>query len=394
MESLQGEVHLFSKRVPISCLMLILAFVAATSTLHAEMPAQPRGYSIPLVDLSAETARQVIVDREQGQYLGHPTTLLLEDGKTILCVYPKGHGRGGIVYKRSADGGLTWGERLPTPENWSTSQETPTLHRVIDKSGKKRIVLFSGLYPIRSAISEDDGASWTPLAPIGDYGGIVAMGSVERVGEGDYLAFFHDDGRFITADAKPAKPPIFTLYQVRSTDGGLGWGAPEALFASSALHLCEPGVVRSPDGKQLAMLLRENLRKHNSHVMFSDDEGRTWSAPRALPGALTGDRHTAKYAPDGRLLISFRDTTLESPTQGDWIAWIGKYEDIVTGAEGQCRVRLMDNHHKWDCAYPGVEILPDGTFVLTTYGHWEKDEEPFVVSIRLKLDEIDARLKP
>ena len=36
----------------------------------------------------------------------------LEDGKTILCVYPKGHGRGGIVYKRSTDGGLSWSERL------------------------------------------------------------------------------------------------------------------------------------------------------------------------------------------------------------------------------------------------------------------------------------------
>ena len=34
--------------------------------------------------------------------------VLLEDGRTILCVYPKGHGRGGIVYKRSTDGGLTW----------------------------------------------------------------------------------------------------------------------------------------------------------------------------------------------------------------------------------------------------------------------------------------------
>jgi hypothetical protein len=38
----------------------------------------------------------VIVDREPGQYLGHPTTVLLEDGKTIIAVYPKGHGRGAI----------------------------------------------------------------------------------------------------------------------------------------------------------------------------------------------------------------------------------------------------------------------------------------------------------
>jgi hypothetical protein len=38
------------------------------------------GYSIPLVDLAGDEGRRVTVDREPGQYLGHPTTVLLEDG--------------------------------------------------------------------------------------------------------------------------------------------------------------------------------------------------------------------------------------------------------------------------------------------------------------------------
>ncbi|MCB1128713.1 MAG: exo-alpha-sialidase, partial [Verrucomicrobiae bacterium] len=152
-------------------------------------------------------------------------------------------------------------------------------------------------------------------------------------------------------------PRVMTLYQVFSSDGGLTWSEPESLWSSSEVHLCEPGIIRSPDGKQLVALLRENLRRRNSHAIFSNDEGRTWAAPRELPAALTGDRHTGVYAPDGRLFISFRDTTLESPTKGDWVAWVGTYEDIVNGREGQYRVRLMDNVHAWDCAYPGVEIL-------------------------------------
>lgn len=353
----------------------------------------PRGYSIPLIDLAAETHRQVVVDREAGQYLGHPTTVLLEDGRTILCVYPKGHGRGAIVYKRSTDGGLTWSERLPTPESWATSKEVPTLHRVIGPDGRKRIIMWSGLYPARLAVTEDDGKTWSELEPAGDWGGIVVMGFTEpiRTGAGHYLAMFHDDGRFFTSKPHQEKPVVFTLFKTFSRDGGLTWSFPEEVWKGSELHLCEPGLIRSPDGQQLAVLLRENSRRKNSHVIFSDDEAKTWTAPRELPGALTGDRHTGKNAPDGRLFISFRDTTLESPTKGDWVGWVGTYDDIVKGREGQYRVRLMDNLKAADCAYPGVELLPDGTFVTTTYGYWTTNEAPYIVSVRFKLSELDAR---
>jgi len=352
----------------------------------------PRGFSIPLIDLAGQTKRQVVVDREAGQYLGHPTTVLLEDGRTIVVVYPKGHGRGPIVMKRSADGGLTWSERLPVPENWATSLETPTIHRVVGPDGTKRLILFSGLYPARMSVSADDGRTWTPLAPVGEWGGVVVMSSVVelRTGRGHYLAMFHDDGRFIKAGGKAAEPPLFTLYKTFSKDGGLTWSVPEPVFAASEIHLCEPGVIRSPDGRQLAALLRENSRTRNSFVVFSEDEGKSWSAPRELLGSLTGDRHVGKYGPDGRLLVSFRDMAHESPTRGDWVAWVGTYEDLVRGREGQYRVRLMDNTKDGDCAYPGVEVLPNGTFVLTTYGHWTAGEQPYIVSVRLKLAELDA----
>jgi hypothetical protein len=312
----------------------------------------------------------------------------------MLCVYPKGHGKGAIVYKKSTDGGKTWSDRLPTPKSWATSQEVPTIHRVEDAAGTKRLIMWSGLYPARLAVSEDDGKTWGELKPAGDWGGIVVMGFVEKLKTpGHYLAMFHDDGRYFTAKRMQKKPVTFTLYKTFSPDGGLTWSKPEAVQSSSDVHLCEPGRIRSPDGKQLAVLLRENSRRKNSHVIFSDDEGKTWTEPKELPGALTGDRHTAKYAPDGRLFVSFRDTTLESPTQGDWVAWVGTYNDITSGREGQYRVRLMDNHHKWDCAYPGVEVLPDGTIVTTTYGHWTQGEPPYVVSVRFKLDELDRMAK-
>ena len=354
-------------------------------------PALPRGYSIPTIDMAGELERQVVVDRQPGVYLGHPTTVLLENGKTILCVYPQGHGKGAILYRKSTDGGLTWSERLPTPENWATSLETPTINRVVDAQGKRRLILFSGLYPIRMSVSEDDGANWTPLEKIGDFGGVVAMSSVIQLKSGDYLALFHDDGRFLHG---AGEREIFRVYKTLSRDGGLTWSEPTVIAESADVDLCEPGAIRSPGGTSIAVLLRENSRKRNSFLITTDDEGETWSAPRELPGALTGDRHVGVYAPDGRLFISFRDTTHESPTRGDWVAWVGTFDDILAGREGQYRVRLMDNHHAMDCAYPGVERLPDGTLVTTTYGHWTPSEAPYIVSVRLRLEEIDARAKP
>jgi hypothetical protein len=352
-----------------------------------------RGYYIPLIDLSDHLYRQTLVDQETGQYLGHPTTVLLEDNKTMVCVYPKGHGKGGIVMKRSTDAGLTWSGRLPVPENWSTSREVPTIHRVIDPQGKKRLIMFSGLYPARMAVSDDDGHTWSSLKKVGDWGGIVVMGCLTdlKTGKGHYMAMFHDDGRFFKEGGK--RIPFLTLYKTFSTDGGLTWSFPEAIYKSDQVHLCEPGIIRSPDGKQLAVLLRENARRKNSHVIFSDDEGKTWTQPRELPGSLTGDRHTGKYAPDGRLFISFRDTTHESPTKGDWVGWVGTYQDIVEGHEGQYRVRLLDNKHGWDSTYPGVEILPDGTFVTTTYGHWTDGQKPYIMSVRFTLEELDKIAK-
>ncbi len=363
------------------------------AALVSTQAAGENSFGIRIIDLDADTTRQVIVDRETGQYLGHPTTVLLEDGKTMICVYPKGHGRGPIIMKRSSDGGQTWGPRLPTPENWETSLETPTIYRTIDASQKKRLVLFSGLYPIRLSVSEDDGANWTPLEPIGDYGGIVAMSSLVELKDkpGHYMALFHDDGRFFVAGGKATG--VMTLFKTFSEDGGLKWSAPEKIYASSERHLCEPGAVRSPDGKTIAVLLRENRRVERSHIIFSRDEGKTWSEPRQMPATLCGDRHTAKYMRDGRLFISFRDVPPKSGvsrTAGDWVAWVGTFDDLLENRPGQIRIRLKDNRKAADCAYPGVEVLPDGTIVTTTYGHWIESESPYILSVRIRPDELKA----
>lgn len=337
------------------------------------------------MDLSSEASRHVVVDREAGQYLGHPTTVLLDDGRTILCVYPKGHGKGAIVLKKSSDGGRTWSDRLPTPKTWDSSLETPTIHKV----GPKTLILWSGLFPARIARSEDNGEAWSELEMAGDWGGIVVMSTLERMSDGRLVGLFHDDGRFFLEGGKATG--VFTLYQTESTDDGRTWSFPRELWSGADLDLCEPGFVWSPDRRELCALLRENTHRQFSHALFSRDQAKTWSEPRPLFAELTGDRHVAKYAPDGRLVVVFRDTMQGSPWWGDWVMWVGRYDDIVKSRPGQYRVRLMDNTKDGDCGYSGLELLPDGTFVATTYGHWAKGEEPFIVSVRIKLGDLDRR---
>ena len=75
-----------------------------------------------------------------------------------------------------------------------------------------------------------------------------------------------------------------------------------------------------------------------------------------MPRLLTGDRHMPQYAGcagNGRLVITVRGMA-QSSTKGDFIAWIGEYEDIVNGHEGQYRVRLLDNKSAL-----GIPDIPD-----------------------------------
>jgi lysophospholipase L1-like esterase len=340
-------------------------------------------------DLANDTYRQVTIDKEPNQYLGHPTTVLLDDGATIICIYPKGHGKGQLVMKKSSDGGATWSSRLPVPASWSTSKETPHIYQVVDQNGIKRLILFSSLYPIRMSVSEDEGTTWTELESIGDYGGIVGMSDLLETGKGAYTAFFHDDGRFITNSGKATGK--FYVYAVDSIDGGLNWSEPRVVAHDPSVHLCEPGIVVSPDGSRVAMLLRENSRKKRSHVCFSDDKGKTWTKPIEMNASLTGDRHQAVYDNAGRLFVSFRDTNPKSSSTGDWVAWIGSFEDLEAGEEGEYRIRLSDNKHSWDCAYPGVQCLPDGTIFTATYGHWDEGEKPYIRGVHIDLEQLERQ---
>jgi hypothetical protein len=346
----------------------------------------------PTVDISADAGRQTIIAQGTSTvYQGHPTTLLLPDGRTMFCAWTYGHGGGCGPLKRSDDAGRTWSDLLPVPANWSTVKNCPSLYRLTDPSGVARLFVFAGQGPdgtMQASHSLDEGRTWTPMQSVG-LKSVMPFCTIMPIDGGRRLLGLTNIRR--PGETKDKTSNV--IAQSHSDDGGLSWSPWRVILDLPGLKPCEPALVRSPDGKQLVCLLRENV-KRKAMYLVTDDEGQTWSEQKYLPPGLWGDRHMVAVAKDGRLVICFRDTGPGSPTRDHFIAWIGGYDDIVGGGNGAYRVKLLHSNGGRDCGYPGVEVLPDGEIVATTYIKLKSGaEKQSVVATRFRLDETDQLLK-
>lgn len=376
-----------------------------------EMKTLPcKHFEIPQFDIAHETQRHVIVDRQKGKYLGQADTVLLADNKTIVCVYPHGHGakekkNPRVFVKRSTDGGLTWGDYIETPKSFYKWKNAPVIHRVTDEQGKERLVITVSYPSMRQSFSEDNGQTWSefkdlfPASMKGKPGfkGHAPPKDIMPVdgAAGHYIAMYHDH-----AQGPQRKNQEGTwLVQIKTEDGGRTWSKPRIVSDVSDFKGAwpvEPGLARSPDGKQILAVCNEFKLKYPALMMTSDDEGQTWTKLKAAPNSLAGQRHRTLYLPDGRLIMTFRDRSCfkNSPSFGDFVLWVGTYEDITQGREGQYRVRLLDNKmNPGETGYSGLELLPDGTIVSTTYCSMEPKTPPIIISVRYKIEELDAMLK-
>jgi hypothetical protein len=310
----------------------------------------------------------------------------MPDNKTMFCVWTRGHGGSSGPMARSDDGGLTWtrmDDQLPKP--YRNHRNCPSIYRLVDPKGKERLWVFSAHPNMPRIVSEDGGKTWKEMEPLG-FECVMTFSSVIKRNDGSYLGMYHrgPDGR----DESP-----LVVLQTITKDGGLTWSEPSIVAEVEGKDPCEPYVFRSPDGKELCCLMRENEHKGRSLMMFSKDEAETWSVPVDTPWGLTGDRHMGVYTRDGRLVIAFRDMALKSPTRGHFVAWVGTYDDIREARPGQYRIKLLHSHAGSDCGYPGMEFLPDNTIAATTYIKYHPGEhEHSVISTRFKLEETDQIL--
>jgi len=345
----------------------------------------------PFMDLSEDRSRQVVVAAGTEElYQGHPTTTKLAD-ETILAVWCVNHGGHAGPMAKSEDGGRSW-TRIDElmPKGYWNHQNCPSIYRIKDPAGKERIWVFSAAAPDRagapmpSIMSEDDGKSWKEMPPLGEkFRCVMTFSSMVQLKDGSYLGLYHRGPG--GADRAPLE-----VLQTISKDGGFTWSDPHVVCKVAGKNPCEPYVFRSPDSSELCCVMRENTHKGCSLMMFSQDEGRTWSAAVDTSWSLTGDRHQGVYLPDGRLVVVFRDTAPKSRTIGHFVAWVGRYDDIKARKEGECRVKLLHSYAGWDCGYPGIELMQDGTIAATTYiRYWDDKRKHSVVSVRFSAEDFD-----
>ena len=376
--------------------LFLFALTATTAALASpvQQPGSPgeREIAIPTIDISQETDRHVVIAAgTKDTYHGHATTLLMPDGETMFSVWCLGHGGACGPLKRSDDSGRTWSDLLTVPDNWRQVRNCPAIYRLVDPEGTARLVVFAGQGPggtMHQSHSDDGGRTWTPMECTG-LTTVMPLCTIEPVDGGKRLLGMTN----IRRPGETVEKRSNVVAQSFSTDGGLTWSGPwEVVLDVPGCVPCEPWLIRSPDGGQLLCILRENNRSYNSWMMTSDDEGRTWSKARQLPAALSGDRHASRYTADGRLFIAFHDTAQQSPTRNHFAGWVGTYDDIVAGREGQYRVKLLNSHAGSDCGYAAVERLPDDTILATTYVKYRPGpEKRSVVTVRLKLEELNAK---
>ena len=331
---------------------------------------EERGVQTRVRDISGGRARHVVIAQGTPEtYNGHATLVRTKSGR-MIAVWTINHGGTCGPAAESLDGGKTW-TRIDGrfPAEWKNTRNCPAIFALEGKDGKERLFVFAvgrmdkinnrGV-EMRHCVSEDDGLTWRMLPNAIPVTCVMPLTTVIRCADGSYLGMYND--RWPEFRKKWNR-----VYQIRSTDGGFTWSAPGELVAESEkMNLCEPFLLRSDDGKELCAILRDNCRDAFSKMVFSRDEGKTWTAPVDTAPALSGHRHAGVKDSTGRWTIVSRNYEPNAPYKFNYCAWRGTYADIVNRRRGET-VKLLHSYAKGDCGYGACVLMPDDTVFALTY---------------------------
>ena len=293
--------------------------------------------TIPMYSLGATHLSDVEKEPKKGgprQYLGQPDMIRTKTGR-LITAFPVGHGKGPLVMKVFEDNGQTWTEKKDLPKSWAGSQETPTMFALPMADGHERLMLITACpgwgtdsdgnsTGWNTSYSDDNGDTWTEYKHFWSNRedgtpnkSVVGMASLVQLQDKDgkpiqkWMGVYHD-----------LNYVNYRTYLTFDKDGNEQWSAPEPYLSQwraieSKYQMCEIGMFRAPDGKKIVGLARSQSHNNPATLIYSEDEGKTWSKPMDLPGSLAGERHKAAYDPvSGRLAITFREIRYDLNNNG------------------------------------------------------------------------------
>ena len=331
--------------------------------------------------------RHVTVARNDGLYEAFPDVRLLPSGK-LLCVYRESDahvaGTSRIMMTESRDRGRTWSAPRSVDARGSFDGDRsvwgdPRLALVGD--GRLALNCATHVFPdsAESAafpeslscyqtflwLSDDEGETWTERH-LTEVEGLCA----------DRVLALRDDRWLLAVQRWSIRFPGAMRVQVaHSYDGGRTWPMSSLAAEEDGLEHDEPSVIPLADGR-LVCVMRENVHTTRpSHYVISEDEGRTWSAPRPTP--LYGDRPAGGVLGSGRLLVTYRnvepapgETKLkEGRNPGTW-AWLGDLAGLtcIGGESRFLEIERDDSGWYADWGYSAWVQFDDGE-VFCVYHH-------------------------
>jgi len=268
-----------------------------------------------------------VVSRDDHVYACFPDIAKTPDG-TLVCIYRESMGHGPfpfsrIAVRRSLDGGLTW---LP--------------RQIIDECVHKEQIVNEN----RSWLSDDEvrgyeetrarvTESWKNAASI-NCPRLLCLSDGQLLMIADYAVYI--------PSAESGYKWVNLIY--RSFDSGVTWVGPEDSGISNALV---PSLNELHDGRLMSGLARVEqgkmgaLAKETQLVFFSDDKGRRWSDPVAIPSESGQDFSEGSFVEldDGTILGILRDDKLgrayKTLSCDGGQTWKGPFPTQLIGLEGR-----------------------------------------------------------
>jgi sialidase-1 len=223
---------------------------------------------------------------------------------------------------------------------------------------------------IVSRRSTDGGHTWSEPVTIAEGTGYkhgYGDAALVQCENGDVVCVFvGGNGLWASTENDPIRS-----YVCRSTDGGHTWSQPEDITAqlwgsqaaNATCHNYKASFFGSGNGLRLtrgankgrimfaAAMCRKNINTLDNFVVYSDDNGHTWSVSnRAYTG---GDEAKLMELTDGRILISVRQSGPRgfNYSSDDGLTWgtQGRWEELTTNACNGDILRVKATDHGDSC---------------------------------------------